>query len=124
MTSYAQQTQATIVDWKARLSQTDINWKELKELASDWRTCSVGQLSSLLKRREDEGVPKDKKLLNIGKKFTEAIDEKDTIVALIWLERAQKRELKVLEKTAKKFEEKLEEIKTEIKNLTPSVINS
>lgn len=76
--------------WYQELYKRDINWSSLKELAKSWVTCACGHQCAIIPRQEN-GVPIDSELAELGSDFYEAISLRNTTQAIRILQQIEKR---------------------------------
>ena len=68
--------------WKEFMSmshrrRTNKEWKRASRLASDWDTCACGSINDGLPRKEENNVPLDHRLSNLGCLFATVIQDKN-----------------------------------------------
>lgn len=114
--NYAESQEKEVVDWRVLLTDKTPDWERFKKLAEDWNTCSIGQLSIFIPR-QDEDIPIDEKLYNLGLKFNDAIKVEDAEIAIIWLSRVEARGKEVMLELRNKMAEDLAALRAEIKLL-------
>ncbi len=118
MKSYAEEQDSIIINWKKELTLpiSDDRWCEIKEFSGSWGSCSVGQLSALIDRGRD-GEPKDQKLSDLGKAFSNVIDAEESELALLILEKVNKRAMEILQEVLAPLELQTKKLKETIKKM-------
>lgn len=115
MKTYAKEKKSKIIDWELVLKSDNINWDNLKDLANNWNTCSVGQLSNLIERTNT--VPTDYNLKKMGNKFSDAIDDEDIELSLFWLKRVKEKGAELLKVRKSEIRKEITCLKKQIKLL-------
>jgi hypothetical protein len=84
METYTQNKQATVIDWRAALTNEPINWDTLGSASSMWVTCACGNQCVIIPR-DESGRPLDTDLVYLGNAFHEFITNQNAEMALLTL---------------------------------------
>lgn len=86
-------------NWHEALMGTDQDdfeaWYRLSQKSDSWTTCAVGNMCSILPRREG-GSPIDDELYRLGHNFHEAVKERDAATAMSILNQIEKRSKRLI----------------------------
>jgi len=83
-------------DWFVALNCKVVNWNLLYILSSSWVTCACGNQCAIIPRHEENAVPKDKMLEQLGHDFSRNIRLRDKYQSLELLEEIEIRSTELI----------------------------